>query len=242
MRFRQYGQAYKPGIRSLAALVAIFLANTAGPLAAQEIAYESVLLESNGHAESGGERYVRARTAAVPAGIAAYGPFRVLDQTRAALVDVTDARSPTAFAAMMSAFPQIALLEMVECPGTEDDRANLRLGRMIRAAGIATWVPAGGSVRSGGVELFLAGARRRADPGAEFAVHAWIDVDGREASDYAANAPENAKYLTYYRQMGLSQTEARAFYAMTNSVEHDDALRLSGRDMARWVRLDASDG
>ncbi len=196
-------------MRSLAALVVIFLANTAGPLAAQEIAYESVLLESNGHAESGGERYVRARTAAVPAGIAAYGPFRVLSQTRAALVDVTDARSPAAFAAMMSAFPQIVLLEMVECPGTEDDRANLRLGRMIRAAGIATWVPEGGSVRSGGVELFLAGARRRAEPGAEFAVHAWADLDGREATDYSATAPENAKYLAYYRQMGLSQTEAQ---------------------------------
>ena len=177
-----------------------------------------------------------------PEGIAAYGPFRVLGRTRAALVDVTDARSPAAFAAMMRAFPQIVLLEMVECPGTEDDRANLRLGRMIRAAGIATWVPAGGSVRSGGVELFLAGSRRLADPAAEFAVHAWADVDGREAGDYAANAPENAKYLAYYRQMGMSDAEARAFYAMTNSVPNDDALWLTGSDMARWLRLDTSNG
>jgi len=229
-------------MRSFAAIVAIMLAIAARPLAAQQIAYEQVTSESTGPGQGGGERYVRARTAAVPSGIAAYGPFRVLGQTRAALVDVTDARSPAAFAAMMSAFPQIALLEMVECPGTEDDRANLRLGRMIRAAGIATWVPAGGSVRSGGVELFLAGARRRADPGAEFAVHAWIDVDGREAGDYAATAPENAKYLAYYRQMGMSEAEARAFYAMTNSVAHDDALWLSGRELARWVRLDASEG
>ena len=51
-------------MRSLAALVVVFLAITACPLAAQEIAYESVLLESDGHTESGGERYVRARTAA----------------------------------------------------------------------------------------------------------------------------------------------------------------------------------
>jgi hypothetical protein len=229
-------------MRSFAALVAIMLALAARPLAAQQIDYEQVSLESTEQAHGGGERFVRGGSAAVPAGIAAYGPFRVLGRTRAALVDVTDARSPAAFAAMMSAFPQIALLEMVECPGTEDDRANLRLGRMIRAAGIATWVPAGGSVRSGGVELFLAGVERRADPGAEFAVHAWIDVDGREAGDYAAHAPENAKYLAYYRQMGMSEAEARAFYAMTNSVSHADALWLTGRDMARWVRLDASDG
>lgn len=226
-------------MRSFAALVVIFLAFAAGPLAAQEIAYEPVSFESTEQAVGGGERFVPARTAAVPTGIAAYGPFRVLDQTRAALVGVTDARSPAAFAAMMSAFPQIAHLEMVECPGTEDDRANLRLGRMIRAAGIATWVPMGGSVRSGGVELFLAGVQRHADAKAEFAVHAWIDVDGREAGDYAASAPENAKYLAYYRQMGLSEAEARAFYAMTNSVPHDGARWLDGTEMARWVRLDA---
>ena len=229
-------------MRSLAALVAMFLVFAARPLAAQEIVYEQVSLETPGETQGGSERFVRARTAAVPEGIAAYGPFRVLGRTRAALVDVTDARSPAAFAAMMRAFPQIVLLEMVECPGTEDDRANLRLGRMIRAAGIATWVPAGGSVRSGGVELFLAGSRRLADPAAEFAVHAWADVDGREAGDYAANAPENAKYLAYYRQMGMSDAEARAFYAMTNSVPNDDALWLTGSDMARWLRLDTSNG
>jgi hypothetical protein len=76
--------------------------------------------------------------------LASYGPFRVLDGKRAALVDVTDSRSPGQFAAMLRDHPGIATLELVECPGTEDDRANLKLGRMIRAAGLATHVPAGG--------------------------------------------------------------------------------------------------
>ena len=228
-------------MRSFVALVAILLACVARPLAAQEIAYEPVSLESGG-TQGGGERFVRAAAAKVPEGIAAFGPFRVLDETRAVLVGETNARSPGAFSAMLGAFPQIALLEMVECPGTEDDRANLRLGRMIRAAGIATHVPAGGSVRSGGVELFLAGAKRSADSRAEFAVHAWIDEDGREAGDYAASAPENRKYLDYYRQMGMSDAEARSFYAMTNSVPHAQALWLDGADMARWVRLEPVEG
>jgi hypothetical protein len=228
-------------MRSFAALVASLLAIPACPLAAQEIAYEQVSQES-GFTQGGGERFVRTSAAAVPQGIATFGPFRVLGQTRAALVDVTDARSPSAFAAMLAAYPGITLIEMVDCPGTEDDRANLRLGRMIRAAGIATYVPKGGSVRSGGVELFLAGARRLADPGAEFAVHAWIDEDGREAGDYAASAPENRKYLDYYRQMGMDEAEARAFYAMTNSVRHASARWLDGAEMAKWVRLDSTRG
>ncbi len=130
------------------------------------------------------------------------------------------------------------MLVMIECPGTDDDRANLRLGRMIHARGIATHVPAGGSVRSGGVELFLAGARRIADPGAEFAVHAWADEDGRQPGDYAADAPENRAYLDYYREMGMSSSQAANFYAMTNSVPNADAKWMGAEDMARWVKLD----
>ena len=113
-----------------------------------------------------------------------------------------------------------------------------RLGRMIRRAGLATHVPADGSVRSGAVELFLAGARRTADPGAEFAVHAWQDVDGKEPSDYAASDPVNQAYLAYYREMGLDDEQARRFYAMTNSVPHDGALWLSEAELAAYAKLD----
>jgi hypothetical protein len=191
--------------------------------------------------DSGNYRFVDVAPAAMPLGVAAFGPFRVIDATHAALVDVTDERSPGAFAAMLRAYPGIAVLEMVDCPGTEDDQANLRLGRMIRAGGIATNVPAGGSVRSGAVELFLAGKRRSADRAAEFAVHAWMDQDGMEPADYAANAPENRAYLDYYQAMGMSAAEARAFYAMTNSVPNAQARWLSAADMGHWVRLDGAD-
>jgi hypothetical protein len=92
--------------------------------------------------------------------IARFGPFRVIDQTRAALVGATDAASPDAFAAMLAAYPGIAVLEFADAAGTSNDLANLKLGRAIRAAGLATHVPTGGSARSGAVELFLAGATR----------------------------------------------------------------------------------
>lgn len=171
-------------------------------------------------------------------GVAAYGPFRVLDPTHAALVDATDERSPGAFAAMLRAWPEIAVLEMIECPGTDDDEANLQLGRMIRARGLATHVPDGGSVRSGAVELFLAGVRRSADPGGEFAVHAWRDEDGLEPGDYPADAAANRAYIAYYQAMGMDAAEAVAFYAMTNSVPNADAKWLSVAEMGRWVRFD----
>ncbi len=175
------------------------------------------------------------RLRADAAGIAAFGPFRVIDGKHAALVAPTDATSPQAFAAMLAAFPGLEVIEFVDAPGTTHDLANLRLGRAIRSAGLATHVPAGGSARSGAVELFLAGTRRSIDPGALFAVHSWRDERGREPADFAADAPENRLYLDYYTEMGMSEAQARDFYAMTNSVPHAGALWLEGAQMARWI-------
>ncbi|PKB14675.1 hypothetical protein B0I00_2273 [Novosphingobium kunmingense] len=226
-------------MRKSALILPILLAFGAAPAAANESSRDSVSLvyESGDETQGGSERTVAAAPPALPRGIAAYGPFRVLDAARAALVDVTDSASPAQFAAMLAAHPGIAMLEMLDCPGTEDDRANLALGRLIHARGIATHVPASGSVRSGGVELFLAGARRTAEDGAEFAVHAWEDEDGREATDYGADAPQNRAYLDYYREMGMTAQRAAAFYAMTNSVPFEQAKWLTAADMRGWAGL-----
>ena len=168
-------------------------------------------------------------------GIAQYGPFLVLDARRVALVGETDERTPGAFRAMIRAFPALAQLDMVECPGTRDDRANMEVGRMIRAAQLVTHVPSSGSVRSGAVELLLAGVERDISDGAEFAVHSWMDDYGREAADFSSDAPENRQYVDYYREMGMPDDRARAFYAMTNSVPHNRALWLGARDMRGWL-------
>lgn len=175
------------------------------------------------------------RMVEAPGAIAQYGPFRVLDNKRAALVGATDTASPRAFNAMLAAHPGLEVIEFLDAPGTSNDIANLALGRAIRAAGLATYVPRGGSARSGAVELFLAGTRRSMDAEALFAVHSWRDQTGREPDDFASDAPENRLYLDYYAEMGMSAAEAQAFYAMTNSVPHHSALWLKGDDMARWV-------
>lgn len=188
--------------------------------------------------EDGNQRILVHPPAAIPKGIARFGPFRVIDDSHAVLIDSTDARSPAQFEAMLAAYPGITELALVEVPGTEDDKANMRLGRMIHDRGIVTRVPAGGSVRSGGVELFLAGKRRIAEPGSEFAVHAWEDDEGRQATDYADTAPENRAYIDYYVEMGMDEAQAKAFYAMTNSVPFEAARYLTNQDMAQWVPLD----
>lgn len=225
-------------MRRIAALLVPLLALAAQPAAAQEIVYADVAVEVMS-ADEGAERVLVAQMGPARPSFAAYGPFRVIDEEHAALVDVTDAASPRDFAAMLRDHPGIATLEMISCPGTEDDRANLRLGLMMRARGIDTHVPERGFVGSGAVELFLAGARRYADAGAQFAVHSWEDDEGREAGDYAPDAPKNRAYLDYYRAVGMTAAEATAFYAMTNSVPFESARWLTRADLAQWVRLDS---
>lgn len=166
---------------------------------------------------------------------AQYGPFKVLDDNRVALVGPTDGASPQYFDMMLKDFPSIGVFEIQEGPGTSDDVANLTVGRKIREAGLTTHIGRGGSARSGAVELFLAGADHSIEDGAEFAVHSWRDNFGREPKDYAPDAPENRFYLDYYEEMGMSDKQARAFYDMTNSVPHVSALWLDSDDMRQWV-------
>lgn len=170
--------------------------------------------------------------------IASFGPFNVIAPDKVELNGSIESDTPAQFKAMLRAFPSIRDIVMVDCPGTGDDAANLELARMVRMAGIATFVPNGGSVRSGGVELFLAGAKRSAAPDAEFAVHSWVDEDGMEPDDYPESDPVNREYVDYYREMGMSADKAKAFYALTNSVPHDDALYLKPRDIAAYIPLD----
>jgi hypothetical protein len=170
--------------------------------------------------------------------LAQYGPFSVVAGDRAELNGSIESETPAQFKAMLTAYPAIKQIVIIDCPGTGDDAANFTIARLIHHKGIATIIPDGGSVRSGGVELFLAGAKRHASPSAEFAVHSWRDEEGREAKDYAANAPENLEYINFYKEIGMDEAKAKAFYAMTNATPHNQARYLNSSDIAAYIPLD----
>ena len=175
-----------------------------------------------------------ARAAPASAAYGEYGPFRVVAPDTVEMTGTVDSYTPALFRQMLGHYPGIRRIEMLDCDGSVDEEANLRLARMIRRAGISTNVPAHGSVRSGAVELFLAGITRTAHPDAEFVVHSWMDETGRQAGDYPASDPVHAEYLDYYAEMGVPMPTAKAFYALTNSVPFSEQLRLSRGDMARF--------
>lgn len=164
-----------------------------------------------------------------------FGPFVVINSHTVEVRGVIDSQAPDQFRRALLAYPGVKNLRMVECPGSEDDEANLALARLVRRAGINTHVPANGSIRSGGVELFLAGVRRTSEPGAQFGVHSWIDEFGREAKDYAASDPVHSEYISFYQDMGLQPERARAFYAFTNSAAPASGVHyMTGHELARF--------
>jgi hypothetical protein len=167
--------------------------------------------------------------------IRSFGPFHVVSDQKIELLGAVDETTPAQFRALLSRFPGVNRIDMIECPGSEDDDANLAVARMIRAAGIATHVPAGGSIRSGGVELFLAGQVRTAAKGAEIGVHSWQDSDGLEADDFAADDPVHRPYLSFYVDMGMKPDAARAFYDFTNrAAPYSDLHVMSEAELQRF--------
>lgn len=230
-------------LRSLPVLLVLTLALCHAPASAHvgSTAILETILESDTSAGpdlASWSTEVRHGPPAAGPALAAFGPFRVTGTATADMIGLVDSRTPADFAAMLRAFPDIVTLRMIECPGSEDDEANLKLARMLRGAGIETVVPAGGSVRSGAVELFLAGVKRRADSRAEFAVHSWRDELGREARDVPSDDPVHQEYIDFYREMGLSEESALRFYALTNSVSFDDAVILAPLQLAAMGLLE----
>ncbi len=203
-----------------------------------EIAVESDLnTDAEAEADTGStQRFVPMATILDrPTGpvIARYGPFHLISPTRVEMIGAVDSATPRQFAAMLAAHPGLRELVMIDCPGSVDEEANHALARAVRRAGLATHVPDGASIRSGAVELWLAGSRRTAGEAAEFGIHSWRDEDGREARSVAANDPVHADYIRFYREMGLDERTARRFYALSNSVGFDDVRYLSTGEMRR---------
>ena len=70
------------------ALLALLSAFAAQPASAQVIVTETVE-ETVTYTDGGSERFVASAPAEVPQGVASFGPFRVIDPTRAAALNLT---------------------------------------------------------------------------------------------------------------------------------------------------------
>ncbi len=101
--------------------------------------------------------------------------------------------------------PNVRVVVLTTVPGSADDEVNLELGRMLRSAGVITYLPAQALVASGGTDLFLSGAQRILERGAMLGVHSWADTEGIAGGELPRDHREHQRYLEYYREMGIPE-------------------------------------
>lgn len=158
-----------------------------------------------------------------------------VDGSDAIMRGVIDARTVDAVEALLRDHPGVTRIVMQDVPGSADDTSNLQASRMIREAGLSTWVPGDGEIASGGVDFFCAGVERGADVagGARFGVHSWggFGVSGAKLErDHSDHDP----YLEYYEEMGIPAS----FYWFTlEAASPKDIHWMSAEEIDRYELL-----
>lgn len=166
-----------------------------------------------------------------------YGIFSSQDENVAIMDGVIRSKTPTHWDNFIADFPNTNKIIMLDCPGSNDDTANLEAARKVRESGVAIHLPADAEIASGAVDFFLAGTTRTREAGSKIGVHSWSDGKN-EATDFPVGHAEHLPYIDYYVEMGLSQEEAEAFYYFTiNAAPAADIYWMTDEEIEQYKLL-----
>lgn len=143
-----------------------------------------------------------------------YGIFSSQNESTVIMNGLINSKTPQYWENYIAAFPNTNTMIMKDCPGSEDDEANLNASRKIRNQGITIHLPADAEIASGAVDMFLAGTTRTREDGSQIGVHSWSDGSS-DATAFPVGHANHLPYIDYYKEMGFSQTDAEAFYYFT---------------------------
>jgi hypothetical protein len=134
--------------------------------------------------------------------------------------------------------PQVDTLILQGMPGTVDMNTNRRVVMDIRAAGLATHVPADGRIASGAVDWFIAGRPRTIDCGAMIGVHSWGSPTGERADKTFFDAQRGTQ-RAFLRKMDVDPD----FYEFTRSAAGPNDIHwLTVEEMLRYRLIDKDPG
>lgn len=167
-----------------------------------------------------------------------FGIFAVQDETIAVMNGVIGSNTPKHWDNFIAANPNTTKLILKDCPGSEDDEANLEAARKIRQQGVAIHLPADAVIASGAVDLFLAGTTRTRAAGSKIGVHSWSDGGNKEATDFPVGHSNHEPYIDYYKEMGFSQADAESFYYFTiNAAKAADIHWMTDEEIEQYKLL-----
>jgi len=116
--------------------------------------------------------------------------------------------SSTLFNSVLAANAGVTTVILENVPGTLDTDASFAIGRAIRSNGLASVVPAGGFIASGGTDMFLAGVTRTiSGPNTtKLRTYRRAFLGSRlyaRQRDLPTSSPLHQPFLTYYSDIGI---------------------------------------
>lgn len=150
----------------------------------------------------------------------------------------TDSNSHNLVKKFVRENPNVDTLILQAMPGTQDMDTNRRVVMDIRAAGLATHVPADGRIASGAVDWFIAGSPRTIECGAMIGVHSWGSPTG-ERGDKTFYDGQLRTQRYFLNKMDVDPD----FYEFTRSAAGPDDIHwLSVEEMVRYRLIDKDPG
>jgi len=122
---------------------------------------------------------------------------------------------------LIAEYPAVKTIVMKNVEGSVDDVSNLEASRLVRTAGIDTYVPSDGFIASGGTDFFCAGVKRTVEEGAQVGVHSWADDKVNNAALLPKDSEEHKKYIDYYEEMKMPDPEGFYFFTIKAAVASD---------------------
>ena len=129
---------------------------------------------------------------------------------------------------LINNYPEVKTIVMQNVEGSIDDESNLIASRLVREAGLNTYVPADGMIASGGTDFFCAGMKRNVEDGAEVGVHSWGGEDMEKGSSLPKEDEAHKPYIKYYEEMELPDPEG--FYFFTIYAAEPEGMHNMTRD------------
>ena len=169
-----------------------------------------------------------------------FGIFTVQeDRTTIEMNGVITSSSLDDFNELIDSHPDINLINIIECEGSDDDEINLLVAARVHSLMIDTHIVDEGLVASGGTDFFLAGINRSIGTDVLIGVHSWAGTDdnGNDvvATDFTEGDEMHQPYIDYYVSVGFTQENAEAFYYFTiNAAPFDDIHWMTDEELETY--------
>ncbi|WP_442264773.1 hypothetical protein ACSIGC_10480 [Tenacibaculum sp. ZS6-P6] len=144
-----------------------------------------------------------------------FGIFKILEDGETIEMNgVINSSSLNSFNKIITKNPNLTTINIKNCDGSSDDEVNLKLSKKIHDLNIKIHLLDNAIIASGGVDFFLAGKKRTRGNNTRIGVHSWSNGTN-EATDFPVGHINHLPYINYYKSIGFSDVEAKAFYYFT---------------------------